>query len=137
MVTISIPDSLYQKAQLEAERTDQPIDAVIRVWLEDASDDLALGLSPDEDSELKALAYLSDEPLWTIAREQMRAALQERMATLMTQNSRGALNEGDYAELTALVALGDRLMLRKAEAMKLLTDRGFKITPDDLKADGE
>ena len=83
------------------------------------------------------MAYLSDDTLWTIAREQMQPAKQERMSLLMDKNSLGTIADEEYAELTTLVESGQRLTLRKAEAMKLLLDRGYQIGLEDLKPANE
>src|SRR5690606_34908444 len=105
---------------------------VIRTKLEDALDQPLFDLPDDEKEELKAMAYLSDDTLWTIAREQMQKPLQERMSVLMTKNTKGTITDDEYAELTQLVESGNRLTLRKAQAMKYLTERRHKITLDDL-----
>jgi predicted CopG family antitoxin len=130
--TISIPDELYEKAQRVAQQTSSQVDEVIRTKLEDALDQPLFDLPDDEKEELKAMAYLSDDTLWTIAREQMQKPLQERMSVLMTKNTKGTITDDEYAELTQLVERGNRLTLRKAQAMKYLTERGHKITLDDL-----
>lgn len=130
---ISIPDALYEKARRVAEQTAQPVDAVIRERLADAFNEPLAALPADEVAELRALSYLSDDTLWTIAREQMPTAKQERMSMLMDKNSLGTISDEEYQELSALVEGGQRLMLRKAEAMKLLLDRGYQVGLEDLK----
>lgn len=132
--TISIPDVLYAKVQRVAEQTSQEIDEVIRTKLEGALNEPMFDLPRDEQEELKAMAYLSDDTLWTLAREQLPDALKERMAVLMTLNTRGNITGPEYAELADLVERGNRLTLRKAQAMKYLTERGHKVTLDDLKS---
>ena len=129
---ISIPDTLYEKARRVAEQTAQQVDDVIRERLADAFSEPLAELPADEVAELRALAYLSDDTLWTIAREQMPATKQERMSTLMDSNSFGTITDDEYRELTALVEGGQRLMLRKSEAMKLLLDRGYQVGFEDL-----
>lgn len=131
--TISIPDTLYEKAQRVAQQTSRQVDDVIRAKLAGALDEPLFDLPDDEKEELKAMAYLSDDTLWTIAREQMQKTLQEHMSVLMTKNTRGTITDAEYAELTELVERGNRLTLRKAQAMKYLTERGHKVTADDLK----
>src|SRR5690606_4886021 len=135
--TISIPDSLYQKAQQIAQQKSLPVDEVIRTRLEGAFDQPLFDLPDDEKEELKAMAYLSDDTLWTIAREQMPKPVQERMSVLMTRNTRGTITDAEYAELSELVERGNRLTLRKAQAMKYLTERGYSINLDDLKPANE
>lgn len=86
----------------------------------------------EELAALEAMANLSDDALWTAAREQMPAEVQARMSVLMTKNTRGTITDEEYAELAAHVEDGDKLTLRKATTMKYLMDRGYKITLDDL-----
>lgn len=131
--TISIPDSLYEKAQRVAKQTSQPVDDVIRTRLEGVLDQPMIDLPADERVELQAMSYLADDTLWTIAREQMQPALQERMSLLMDKNSRGTITDDEYGELSALVERGERLTLRKSQAMKLLIGRGYSVNLDDLK----
>lgn len=135
--TISIPDSLYQKAQQIARQKSLSVDEVIRTRLEGAFDQPLFDLPDDEKEELKAMAYLSDDTLWTIAREQMPNPAQERMSVLMTRNTRGTITDAEYSELAELVERGNRLTLRKAQAMKYLTDRGHTVTADNLKSADE
>jgi hypothetical protein len=92
-----------------------------------------MGLPADELAELQAMVYLSDDTLWTIAREQMQPDLQKRMSTLMNKNSEGTITGEEHNELSSLVERGERLMLRKAEAMKLLLERGYPVTLADLE----
>ena len=131
--TISIPDSLYQKAQKVAKQKSLSVDEVIRTRLEGAFDQPLFDLPDDEKEELKAMAYLSDDTLWTIAREQMQPVLEKRISELLTRNQRGTISTAEYQELEELVERGDKLTLRKSQAMKYLTDRGYSISLDDLK----
>ena len=135
--TVSIPADLYRKAQQVAEQTARSADDVIRERLAGAFDPFEIDLPADERAELKALNQLSDDALWTIAREQMPLAKQEQQAALMAKNSRGTITESEYNELSLLVEQGQRLALRKAEAMRLLLDRGHSVQLHDLKPSDE
>lgn len=135
--TVLIPELLYDKAQRIAEQTARPVEEVIRTRLEQSLDDMPLDLPHGERAELRALSYLSDDALWTMAREQLANEKQERMHLLMDKNTDGSITDNEYAELTGLVELGQRLTLRKAEAMKLLLDRGYTVTLDSLKPANE
>jgi hypothetical protein len=129
--TLTIPDKLYQRAQQIAEAVSQP---VARVLLEQLQlwTDAVPPLDTDEEAELQALRYLSDDALWTIAREQMPQEIQARMQVLLDKNTRGAIMEDEYTELTSLVERGQRLMLRKSEAAALLTKRGYTVSKKDM-----
>jgi len=130
-VTLVVPAEIYDRARRAAEQTTQSVERVLIGYLESAASD---PLPIDEQAELDALAYLSDDALWTIAREQMPAKSQSRMRKLMGLNSQDKLSDADRRELEALVERGQRLTLRKAEAIALLTARGHKITRADLTA---
>ena len=113
-----------------ANDAEQPLEELIAQRLQ-SSLNLPV-LPPDEEAELAALEHLSDDALWTIAREQLPASIQARMQTLMDENSRGKISDADYTELGKLVERGQRLTLRKARAAALLTRRGHRVTQDDL-----
>jgi hypothetical protein len=135
--TVTIPEALYDKARQVAEQKAQSVEDFIRERLEQSLQDVRADLPADERAELLALAYLSDDALWTIAREQMASTKQARMQTLMDKNSRGTIIVDEHAELAQMVEQGQRLTLRKAEAMKHLLERGYTITLDDLKPTDE
>lgn len=90
-------------------------------------------LPSDIQAELDVLKQLSDDALWTIAREQMPDDAQTRAHDLMMRNTQGAITDSEYEELQKLVDRGDRLMLRKAEASTLLCERGHHFTQQDFK----
>lgn len=94
-------------------------------------DDLAQ-LPLAEQAELQALRRLSTDALRTIAAEQMVPSAKERMGQLMEKNSHGKLSAAEHQELTSLVERGDQLMLRKAEALRLLHERSYKVSTKDF-----
>jgi hypothetical protein len=129
--TLSIPEEVYDRARQIAEETAQPVDKVMIEHLRTLAAPLPI-LEPDEESELEALKNLSDDALWTIAREQMPDELQQQMQDLMDKNSLGKIAPAEFDELQKLVERGQRLMLRKSEAAALLTQRGYAIAPEDM-----
>ena len=131
--TIAIPHALYEKAQRLAKHTSQSVNEIICTRLESALDQPLFDLPSDERAELQAMSYLSIDALWTIAREQMPPDLQHAMSQLMEKNSQGTITEEEFRDLSALVERGQRLTLRKAQAMKLLLDRGYAVSLGALK----
>lgn len=97
-----------------------------------SDDAIPTDIPADEQKELKALAFLSDDALWTIARERLQSTVQTRLSTLMDKNSDGTITSEEYAELEGLVERGNRLTLRKATAMRYLIGRGHQVTMDYL-----
>jgi hypothetical protein len=132
---LTIPEEVYTRAREIANEIAQPVEQVMIDHLRTLSSSLP-SLPPEEEAELAAMRSLSDDALWTIAREQMANSLHKHMQQLMDKNSRGTLMSEERHELEALVERGQRLMLRKSEAAALLTQRGYTVTMQDLTARG-
>lgn len=128
---LTVPEEVYTRAQRIAEQTSRPVDEVMIQRLQTSFAPLP-ELAEDEEVELEALSHLSDDALWTIAREQMPNNLQLHMQELMDKNSLGTISAEEHDELEALVDRGQRLMLRKSEAVALLRRHGYKITSSRL-----
>jgi len=126
--TVTISETLFTKAQSLAESSSQSVDEIIQKLLRDSLDQPRLALPQEEQTELKALSYLTDATLFTIVREQMPEGSQTQMQQLMDKNNQSMLTASEQQTLTRFVEDGQRLMLRKAEAMKLLISRGYSMT---------
>lgn len=133
--TVTISENLFAKAQSLAESSSQSVDEIIQKLLRDSLDQPRLVLPQDEQTELKALSYLTDATLFTIVREQMPESSQVKMQELMDKNNQSVLTVTEQQTLTLLVEDGQRLMLRKAEAFKLLISRGHTVTLDSFATD--
>ena len=107
-IVLTVPDDVYSRARQIAEQTARPIEQVIVEHLKAALGATLPALPADEEAELEALAHLSDDALWTIAREQLPQSAQARMQTLMERNSQGRITGEEYEELQKLVERGDR-----------------------------
>ena|SRR5579871_1258598 len=133
--TLNIPEEVYTRAQQIADETSQSVDQVMIEYLRTLAAPLPT-LPPDEAVELEALKHLSDDALWTIAREQLPQPVQERMQVLMDKNNFGTITDAEFSELEASVERGNRLMVRKAEAAGILAERGHQFTQADFSAKG-
>jgi hypothetical protein len=131
-IVLVLPDDIAARARQIAETKSLPVEQVLIDYLKTLSAPLP-ELPPADQAELDALHHLSDDALWTIAREQMPDDAQTRAHALMDKNSRGTLTEAEQDELDKLVERGDRLMLRKAEAAVILKARGYPFTQKDFK----
>lgn len=130
--TLHVPEEIYRRAEKIAGETAQPVERVLldQLWRLDTR---LPGLLASDDAELEALKVLSDDTLWTIAREQMPGDVQARAHDLMDKNSRGSISDDEQLELASLVERADRLMLRKAEAAFILRTRGHTFMAQDFK----
>ena len=127
-IILTLSDELNEEAQRLATENAQSLEELIVQRLSH------LLLPLDIQNELEALAYLSEDTLWTIAREQMPKEIQARADELMSRNNLGLISAEEYAELELLSERADRLILRKAEAAHLLKKQGHNFTQADFKA---
>jgi len=131
LIILEVPEDISVRAREIAETVAQPVEQLLLDHLKTLAPPLPV-LPPDTQVELDALQHLSDDALWTIAREQMPEDVQARAHALMDKNSGNVMTDEEHAELEKLVERGDRLMLRKAEAAALLRKRGYTFTQKDF-----
>jgi hypothetical protein len=124
--TLVVPDDIVERARRIANSNAQSVEAVLIHQLQQMSASLP-PLPADTQSELDVMRAYSDEALETIATTQLSPALAERARHLGRKNSLGTITATEHDELSALVELGDRQMLRKAQAMALLVERGRSL----------
>jgi len=130
---ITIPEDIVNRAQHLAEALSKPIEDILLEHLDTLTIDISQ-LPDDIQSELEALHYLSDDALWTIARDQMPNDEQQIAHALMTKNTQGTITPDERKRLEDYADRSDRLMLRKAEAATLLKQRGITFTQADFKS---
>lgn len=78
--TISIPDSLYQKAKQIARQKSISVEELIRLGLEGVFIESMLDIPLDERTELKAITYLTDDALFSLCVN--RCSTQNRLGCL-------------------------------------------------------
>ncbi|MBI1278909.1 MAG: hypothetical protein GC179_12340 [Anaerolineaceae bacterium] len=136
-VTVTLPEALYAPISQIAEAKSQSVESVVVEQLQSVLSIKLPSLPSDEESELIAFKFLSDDTLRNIAREQMPNRLQDQMQRLMDRNNFGTITPQEHQQLTDLVERGQRLTLRKAWAAGVLMERGYSITGDDFTAEHE
>jgi antitoxin component of RelBE/YafQ-DinJ toxin-antitoxin module len=127
---LTIPDDVVRMAQRIADEKSLPVERVLLDHLKTLPTQPTL--PPDEETELAALHQLSDDTLWTIARERLPANVRARMEVLMEKISRRTVTPEEFEEQSGYVQRADRVMLRKATAAALLTERGYTVRPQDM-----
>lgn len=126
-VTLQLPTEVYERLKEAANALQQPMEMVliqaVRAGLPPSVDDLF----PEHREEFKAMALLSDEELWNIARSTLQEAKQRQLTRLLRKNEAGTLSEGERHKLEALHREADWITLRKAHAYALLKWRNQRI----------
>ena len=91
---------------------------------------------PDElVDDMAALALLNDTALWRVARETMPPERQAQLDELLYKSSESSLTNSEEQSLGNLMAEYERIVLRRAQAAVLLTQRGYDLSdPTVLQA---
>lgn len=84
-------------------------------------DDLPLELA----NAMTAMVLLNDQALRQKARSKLSAALQKKMDRLLDKKQAGKLDELGQKELNILLYEAERVVLVRAQAAALLTQRGY------------
>lgn len=126
--TITLSEAFYQQlarqAQAEQRGVDEWIQAALRRHIPLSVED---DLSPELQRELAALADLSDEALWQIARSTMSSDSVAIYDMLLERRQAGSLTDEGQQWLARLRQEAEHLTLRKAQAYALLQQRGYRL----------
>lgn len=129
-ITLTLPEAVFQRAQETADASSLSIEAVFtqsigRLWppLED-------DLSPSQRADLAVFALKSDEELRSVASAFVDMERQAKLEELAMLQKTRPLDSDEQAELERLLDFSYQFMLRKAEAMRLLALRGYKVFPE-------
>lgn len=128
-VTVTLPESLYIRAKETADAASLSIEKVLEQSIWRALPGLEEELPKQLRNDLVRLSLLTDEELWSIANTDMAAAAQDRLEELVDRQKLTQLIESEQIELNQLVTQAQNVMLKKAEAYRLLSFRGYKVFP--------
>lgn len=126
LVTLELPQRIYQKAIRIARATKRPVEQVVVEWIRppvertgSAQDAVLTGLESMNTAQLTQIAISTTAP-----KEMLR------LRELLGLQEQRELTEAERREATRLVEQEDLLTLRKAKAIYLLRQRN--AMPDDL-----
>ncbi len=126
-VTLTLPEATYERARETARAADRSLEEVlvqsIVISLPPLEEDIPSSLR----AELAALPLLSDAELWTIARSTMNSEQQAHLQALAGAQKHRPLTPVEQSALARLMNEAERVMLRKAEAYRLLARRGYTV----------
>lgn len=133
-VTLHLPDPLYRRATNAAAQSRQSMEQFLLEALENGLSLLA-DLPDELVDDMAALALLNDTALWRVARETMPPERQAQLDELLYKSSESSLTNSEEQSLGNLMAEYERIVLRRAQAAVLLTQRGYDLSdPTVLQA---
>ena len=129
-IPLQLPDAIYQRLQQVAHATNHSIEEVvlqtIRGNLPPSLDDL----SPELHCVVADLQHMSDEALWSVAKEPLLQHQWRRHQRLLRKGQESPLSTAEHEELSELRAAADRFVTRRSYALALLKWHGHTILTD-------
>ncbi|HYU33914.1 MAG TPA: hypothetical protein VEW48_17310 [Thermoanaerobaculia bacterium] len=126
-ITLHLPETLYERFRQRAEWSRRSLETELLDAVASAAP-AAAELSPELLEAVEALEGLEDEELWRLARKAMpRQASQELEALHLKQRDEGLSRDEDAARARLLHEY-EQTMLIRAQAAKLLKDRGHDVS---------
>lgn len=127
-VTLILPDAVLNKLNQAAQLTHRTVDEIVAATV-DATLVMEGELPETLAAELAAMNLLSDDALRTSVHPSMSAYEQQRLAQLNDLAQQRPLADAQIRERDELIDAYHRSMLRRAQALALLKQRGHDVTP--------
>jgi hypothetical protein len=119
-VTITLPDEIYQRAELFARLANRDVASVLADTIQ-----LSIPLVRPNILDLEPISDLSDEQVFALTELQMEPDQDARLSELLDHQQAGLLAEDERLELQALMQIYQEGLLRKATALSEAVKRGL------------
>lgn len=126
-ITVTLPEALYERVKETAETSSLSLEEVLTQFVALSLPELESDLPASLRSELAMMPLLSDAELWEIANSTLAEEKQDQLEALAELQKHQPLTEAEQSALEQLMDEAGRVMLRKAEAYRLLARRGHAI----------
>jgi plasmid stability protein len=127
IVTLELPEPLYERLRSRAAQARRSIEAEARETLASAIQGHE-DLPADLEAAIAPLALLSDAELWQAGRTRLPQEAADQLAALNLKHQREGLTEAEAATSAALIHQYERVMLIRAQAAALLKQRGHDVS---------
>lgn len=126
-ITVTLPDSVYNRIEMTAQAASLTTEEVIKqsvalllpAFEADIPEHLRLSLAK--------LSLLNDMQLWKTANSVMKKSKQSRLEKLAEIRKSRELTHEEQSEMSGLMDEAQQLMLHKAEARRILSQRGHSV----------
>jgi hypothetical protein len=126
-ITLHLPETLYKRFQQRAEWSQRSLETEILDAVASAAS-VEGELSPELIAAVEALEGLDDEELWRLAGEAMSQVASQELEALHSKQRDEGLSQDEEATRAKLIQEYERSMLIRAQATKLLKDRGHDVS---------
>jgi len=133
-VVLDLPDETIVHYAWGAAAARKPLEEFLADRLNEAASALVDLYTRPFDTDLDELNQLSDDDLWSIARQRLGDSEQEQYDVLLEKNQQALLPPHEQAVLGRLGNRARHLTLRKAHAFMILKWHGHKLpSPDEMQ----
>jgi len=129
-VAIAVPEPIFRKVKRAAEMTYRPVEEIVAAALDAALPEPA-GLPPQLANELASMHIWNDEALWAATAPSFSVAEKCRLGQLNHLAGQRALTKAEQAEQAQLLAAYHRSVLRRAQALSILHQRGHPLPTEE------
>ena len=126
-VTLRLPSPLYEHFQSRADRDRRSLESVLLEAVAAKAGDEE-ELSPDLARSIAELELLTDDELWRAARNGLPGETKDRLEELNFKQQREGLTATEKELLEQLVCRYDEAVLMRAEAARILKQRGVDVS---------
>jgi hypothetical protein len=136
-VSVQVPEPIFRKLKRAADVTCRPVEEVLAATLNAALPEPS-GLPPEMADELASMHLFSDDALWAATEPSLSPAEKRRLGQLNRIAGERPMTKAEKAEQEQLLAAYHRSVLRRAQALAILAQRGHPIpTEKELQAAGD
>ncbi len=126
-ITLHLPNQLYEHYLEQAQAARRAVEAELLKVVTAAAQDV-VALPEDLEDAVAALPGLDDEELWKIAKERFAPERSCELENLHFKQQDQGLNDEEKVRVQDLLHQSESTMLLRAEAAKLLDDRGHDVS---------
>ncbi len=130
-ISVTLPEPTIRKLQRIAEVSYRTIDELLASMI-DTTFIAPSNIADDIAGEITAMRLFSDAALWAAVQSSLSMAQQTRLSQLNQYAGERKLTPAETNEQQALIDQYRRSILRRAQALALLKQRGHVIQPNKL-----
>jgi paraquat-inducible protein B len=121
---VKLPSNIFEQLRYIAHQQQRSVNDIARDLIANALSELP----QDVKDEIKTFANLSDDVLWLLARSTLPQSQQKELAQLNEEAQRRSLTQTEEQRQQTLLNQYDRVIVRRAEAARLLKARGYDLS---------
>ena len=125
IVTLHIPDALYERVQQVAAASERPFESVVVESLDELF--TQIDRAQNVDSALDALQEYEDFQLWAVVKRRLSPADEEKLYAIKDKEKSRLASPEETAELDQIMKQVNRDMLFRSQALVILKERGHDI----------